>query len=200
VHWARRRHAWSPLSPWGLRPEIPSVRGPSPARAPDHGARAGTPRPNPVACYEEQTASKQDRPPLQSPCSWHCGDASPGVSQNPPGPQTVAVVQVQQSAFVWQPLRQKPSTQVLPLAQSVFDRQPGCGRTSGWHRPAEHMSCAGQSASVEQAPWQKPLTHVWLAGQSKLNTQVAPPVVDGWQYPAVHTSPVPQSADDVHPG
>jgi hypothetical protein len=73
----------------------------------------------------------QDRPPLQSLGSWHCGAASPGVSQKPPGPHTVAVVQVQQSALVWQPLRQKPSTQVLPLPQSAFDRQLGCGRTSG---------------------------------------------------------------------
>jgi hypothetical protein len=40
------------------------------------------------------------------------GDASPGVSQNPPGPQTVAVVQVQQSALEWQLARQNPSTQV----------------------------------------------------------------------------------------
>jgi hypothetical protein len=137
---------------------------------------------------------------LQSVCSWHCGAASPGVSQKPPGPQIVAVEQVQQSAFVWHPLRQKPSTQLLPVAQSALDRQLGFGRTSGWQSPAEHMSCAGQSASVEQAPWQKPLTQVWFASQSKLNTQVAPPVVEGWQYPPVHTSPVPQSADDVHPG
>jgi hypothetical protein len=150
--------------------------------------------------YEAQTASKQECPPPQSVCSWHCGAASPGVSQKPPGPQTVAVVQVQQSALVWHPLRQNPSTQVLPLAHSALDRQLGCGRTSGWHSPAVHMSCAGQSVSAAHAPWQKPFTQVWFAGQSKLNTHAAPPVVDGWQYPPVHTSPVPQSLDDVHPG
>ena len=79
-------------------------------------------------------------------------------------------MQVQQSALVWHPLRQKPSTQVLPLAHSALDRQLGCGRTSGWHSPAEHMSCAGQSVSAAHAPWQKPFTQVWFAGQSKLNT------------------------------
>lgn len=54
----------------------------------------------------------QDMPPPHWASSWHCGSASPGVSQNPPGPQTVAAEQVQQSALVRQPARQKPSTQV----------------------------------------------------------------------------------------
>jgi hypothetical protein len=56
--------------------------------------------------YEEQSASTQDMPPPHWALSWHCGEASPGVSQNPPGPQTVAVVQVQQSALVLQLARQ----------------------------------------------------------------------------------------------
>ena len=94
----------------------------------------------------------QDIPLPHCASSWHFGDASPGVSQNPPGPQTVAVVQVQQSALVWQLARQNPSTQVWPELQSVFERQLGCGRTSGVQRFAEHMSCGPQSASLVQAP------------------------------------------------
>jgi hypothetical protein len=81
--------------------------------------------------------------------SWHCGLTSPGVSQYPPGPQTVAAVQVQQSALVRQLARQAPSTQVIPLLQFVFPRQLACGRTSGSQRPLSHMSCAGQSVSFE---------------------------------------------------
>ena len=84
--------------------------------------------------------------------SWHFGDASPGVSQYPPGPQTVAVEQVQQSALERQLARQNPSTQVWPEAQLAFERQLGCGRTSGSQRPAEQKSCGPQSASMTQAP------------------------------------------------
>ena len=126
-------------------------------------------------------ASMQLWPLPQSVCRAHCGEASPGVSQKPPGPQTLAVEQVQQSALLRQLLRQNPSTQVLPLAQSVLLRQLECGRLSGWQRPAEHMSCAGQFASVVQPAWQKPLMQVWPAPQSASNTQVPPPVEDGWQ-------------------
>jgi len=98
-----------------------------------------------------QSASTQEWPLPQSDCSWHCGEASPGVTQKPPVPQTVAAEQVQQSALERQLERQKPSTHDCPLLQSVLLRQLGRGRVSGWHRPAEHMSCAGQSASAEQA-------------------------------------------------
>ena len=80
------------------------------------------------------------------------GEASPGVSQNPPGPQIVAVVQLQQSALVWQLARQAPSTQLWPALQLAFERQLGCGRLSGSQSPAEHMSCGPQSASMTQAP------------------------------------------------
>jgi hypothetical protein len=79
--------------------------------------------------------------------SWHFGAASPGVWQYPPGPQTVAVVQLQQSALLVQLARQAPSTQLWPELQLAFDRQLGCGRTSGVQIPAEHMSCGPQSAS-----------------------------------------------------
>jgi hypothetical protein len=126
-------------------------------------------------------ASTQERPLAQSVCTAHCGEASPGVSQKPPGPQTVIVVQVQQSELLRQLLRQVPSTQVLSLPQSVLLRQVACGRSSGWHRPAEHLSCAGQFASAEQPAWQKPLMQVWLAPQSASNTQVPPPATEGWQ-------------------
>ena len=81
--------------------------------------------------YDEQSASTQDVPLPHCVSSWHLGDASPGVSQYPPGPQTVAVVQVQQSELERQLARQAPSTQVWPALQLVFDRQLGCGRTSG---------------------------------------------------------------------
>jgi hypothetical protein len=93
-------------------------------------------------------ASTQEEVPLPHCASiWHCGDASPGVWQYPPWPQTVAVVQLQQSALVVQLARQNPSTQVWPPLQLVFDRQLGCGRTSGTHRYPEHMSCGPQSES-----------------------------------------------------
>jgi hypothetical protein len=59
-------------------------------------------------------------------------------------------VQVQQSALVRQLVRQKPSTQAIPLLQFAFEVQLGYGRTSGSHRPLSHMSCAGQLASIEQ--------------------------------------------------
>ena len=81
--------------------------------------------------YDEQSASTQDIPVPHCESSWHFGDASPCVSQNPPGPQTVAVEQVQQSAFDRQLARQNPSTQVWPELQLAFDRQLGRGRTSG---------------------------------------------------------------------
>jgi len=100
----------------------------------------------------EQSASTQDIPVPHCASSWHLGDASPGVSQYPPGPQTVALEQVQQSALERQLARQKPSTQVWPALQLAFDRQLGRGRTSGSHRPAEHMSCGPQSASMMQPP------------------------------------------------
>jgi hypothetical protein len=100
----------------------------------------------------EQSASTQDSPAPHCVSSWHLGDASPGVSQYPPGPQTVALVQVQQSELERQVARQNPSTQVWPALQLEFDRQLGCGRTSGSHSPAEHMSCGPQSASMMQAP------------------------------------------------
>jgi hypothetical protein len=80
------------------------------------------------------------------------GDASPGVSQYPPGPQTVALEQVQQSALERQLARQNPSTQVWPALQLAFDRQLGRGRTSGSQSPAEHMSWGPQSASMTQPP------------------------------------------------
>jgi len=102
--------------------------------------------------YEEQRASTQDSPLPHCASSWHFGDASPGVSQYPPGPQTVAVVQVQQSELERQPARQAPSTQVWPALQLAFDRQLGRGRTSGSQSPAEHMSCGPQSASMTQEP------------------------------------------------
>ena len=89
----------------------------------------------------------QDVPLPHCASSWHFGDASPGVSQYPPGPQTVAVVQVQQSELLVQLARQAPSTQVWPPLQLAFDRQLGCGRTSGVQTPAEHMSCGPQSES-----------------------------------------------------
>jgi hypothetical protein len=54
----------------------------------------------------------QDWPELHWVASWHCGDASPGVSQYPPRPQTDAVEQVQQSAFEPHIVRQAPSTQL----------------------------------------------------------------------------------------
>jgi hypothetical protein len=102
--------------------------------------------------YDEQVASTQDIPVPHCASSWHFGDASPGVSQNPPGPHTVAVVQVQQSALERQLARQNPSTQVWPELQLAFDRQLGCGRTSGVQSPSEHMSWGPQSASMTQAP------------------------------------------------
>lgn len=150
--------------------------------------------------YDEQSASTQDIPVPHCASSWHFGDASPGVSQNPPGPQTIAVVQVQQSALVWQLARQNPSTQVWPVLQLAFDRQLGCGRSSGSHSPAEHMSCGPQSASMTQAPWQKPFTQVSPDGQSVLKTHVPPPVALGWQRPAMQASPVPQSAAELQAG
>lgn len=76
-------------------------------------------------------ASTQELPLPQSVCTAHCGAASPGVSQKPPGPQTVMVVQVQQSALLRQLLRQLPSTQSLSLPQSLLLRQVACGRSSG---------------------------------------------------------------------
>jgi hypothetical protein len=72
-----------------------------------------------------------ERLPPQSALSWHFGEASPGVSQNPPTPQTDAAVQVQQSASLRQPARQDPSTQDRPSVQSAFVRQLGWGRSSG---------------------------------------------------------------------
>jgi len=100
----------------------------------------------------EQSASTQDIPAPHCASSWHLGDASPGVSQYPPGPQTVALVQVQQSALVRQVARQNPSTQVWPALQLAFDTQLGRGRTSATQSPAEHMSCGPQSASMMQPP------------------------------------------------
>jgi len=100
----------------------------------------------------EQSASTQDIPPPHWVSSWHLGDASPGVSQYPPGPQTVALVQVQQSALERQLARQNPSTQLWPALQLAFERQLGRGRTSGPHSPAEHMSCGPQSASMTHPP------------------------------------------------
>jgi hypothetical protein len=97
--------------------------------------------------YDEQSASTQPLPVPHCMSSWHLGDASPGVSQYPPGPQTVAVVQLQQSELERQLARQAPSTQVWPPLQSLFDRQLGCGRTSGTQRFPEHMSCGPQSES-----------------------------------------------------
>jgi len=92
-------------------------------------------------------STQDDVPLLHCASSWHLGAASPGVSQYPPGPQTVAVVQVQQSELVAQLARQAPSTQVWPELQLAFVRQLGCGRTSGTQRCPEHMSCGPQSES-----------------------------------------------------
>jgi hypothetical protein len=100
----------------------------------------------------EQRASTQDIPAPHCAFSWHLGEASPGVSQYPPAPQTVAVVQVQQSALDRQLARQNPSTQVRPPLQLAFDTQLGRGRTSGSQSPAEHMSWGPQSASMTQGP------------------------------------------------
>jgi hypothetical protein len=112
-------------------------------------------------------------------------------------PQTVAVVQVQQSALVVQLARQAPSTQVMPALHCAFDVQLGCGRTSGTHRPAWHMSCEPQSASMTQLSWQKPFTQMSFNLQSVLKTQDPPPAVLGWQTPPVQASPVPQSAAEL---
>jgi hypothetical protein len=111
----------------------------------------------------------------------------------------VAVEHVQQSALELHIVRQAPSTQLWPL-QSAFDRQLGCGLTSGTQSPCEHMSCAGQSLSMVQAPWQKPLMQVSLAGHELSHTQAPPPVALGWQVPFVHASPVPQSDADLQAG
>lgn len=78
-----------------------------------------------------QRASTQDSAPPQSALSWHRGPASPGVSQNPPTPQTVAAVQVQQSALLRQLDLQTPSTQLRPSVQSALAWQLGWGRSSG---------------------------------------------------------------------
>jgi hypothetical protein len=78
-----------------------------------------------------QRASTQARAPPQSALSWHFGAASPGVSQNPPVPQTEAELQVQQSALLRQPARQNPSTQDRPSVQSTLVWQLGWGRSSG---------------------------------------------------------------------
>jgi hypothetical protein len=125
-----------------------------------------------------QTASTQESVPPQSLPSWHFGAASPGVSQNPPTPQTVAAVHAQQSALVWQLARQKPSTQDCPSEQSRLVLQLGCARSSGWQSPSAHMSCGPQSASLAHAGWQVPLMHVSAAGagQSAFRTH-EPPVL-----------------------
>ena len=111
---------------------------------------------------------------LRGPSAF--GAASPGVSQNPPTPQTVAAVHAQQSALVWQLARQKPSTQDWPPEQSRLVLQLGCGRSSGWQSPSAHMSCGPQSASLAQAGWQVPLMHVSApgAGQSAFRTHELP--------------------------
>ena len=143
-----------------------------------YGPAAPTAGPRRSLGFYMQTASMQDSVPPQSLPSWHFGAASPGVSQNPPVPQTDAAVQVQQSALLRQAARQKPSTQDLPFEQSRLVWQLGCGRSSGWHSPSEHMSCGPQSASLAQAGWQVPLMHVSAtgAGQSAFRTQ-DPPVL-----------------------
>lgn len=182
------------------RRRIAASASPQPVARPTPDVPGAGRAPHPTPRSYEQVASTQLIPEPQSLPSLHCGEASPGVSQKPPAPQTVAAVQVQQSASERQLARQKPSTQLMPPLQSAFERQLACGRVSGSHSPSSHISCGPHCASLVQAPWQNPFTQVSSAGQSLFKTQAPPPAVLGWQNPPAHMSPIPQSAAELHPG
>lgn len=95
----------------------------------------------------------QDCVPVQSEVRWHTGAASPGVTQKPPA-QTMALPHWQQSLSLAQPARQAPFTHMLPLLQSRFELQAGCGRSSARQSPSSQRSSGLHSVSAWQAPRQ----------------------------------------------
>jgi hypothetical protein len=76
--------------------------------------------------FATQVASMHAPPPAQELASWHSGEASPGVMQNPSS-QTVAAVHEQQSELIWHSLRQTAFTHTCPPLQSELAEHSGVG-------------------------------------------------------------------------